>query len=219
MKTLLSLMALLTSAAFSNPIATPPVKEATVRKTWERCVISVGPNSATVSCAVGYSAKKFLDHPVYVTVPIFFAEGTADNPEKLGNLVRPRLETGGKVLEPQWISSGGISGIPGVLKGECQFLVGQVPDKAFSIVVSYEQPAIKGCIYYLPLFEGGISPTIADDFDVTFFPTKGGSLSLKSEHRNKVTAYQTRITVHPLHNEIIKVVTTNSEQPVDSNPH
>ncbi len=116
-------MALLTSATFANPIATPPVKEATVKKTWDRCVISVGPNSATVSCAVGYSAS--------------------------------------------------------------QFLVGHVPDKAFSIVVSYEQPAIKGCIYYLPLFEGGISPTIADDFDVTFFPTKGGALSLKSEHRPK----------------------------------
>jgi len=217
MKTLFSLLALLAKAAFANPIMTPPVKEATVSKTWERCAISVGPNSATVSCAVGYLAKNFLVYPVYISVPILFPEGTTNNPEKLRNIVKARLETGGKVLEPIYISVGGSSQIPGVLMGECKFLVGQVPDKEFSIVVSYEQPAIDRRIYYSPLFEGGKSPEFGDDFTVTFFPTKSGTLSLESKHRNKAMAYLTRITVHPSHNEIIKVATTNSEQVVPPN--
>ena len=80
--------------------------------------------------------------------------------------------------------------------------MGQVPDKAFSIMASYEQPLVDGRFFYLPLFEGGKSPEMSEDFTVTIFPTKGLTLSLESKHQNKVTAYLTRITVHPIHNEI-----------------
>lgn len=212
MKILFPAFILLVNAASANPIITPPAKEATLRKTWERCVISAGTNSATVSCAVGYTAKDFLEYPVYVSVPVFFPEGSVTDSIELKKRVKARLETGGKVLEPIYVSAGGYSGIQGVLLGECKFLVGRIPDKEFSIVVSYEQPVIEGSVYYMPLFEGGISPTIHDEFSVTFFPTGGGSLSLESKHRNKVTAYLTRVTVHPLHREIIKVATANREQ-------
>lgn len=208
MKTLLSSLALLANVAWANPIATPPVKEATIKKTWEKCLISAGTKSATVSCAVGYVAKNFLEYPVYISVPVFLPAGIETDPAKLKNTLKPRLETGGKVLEPIWISAGGHSTAKGM--AECRFEIGHVPDKAFSIVVSYEQPAIDGRIYYLPLFEGGKSPMIGDDFTVTFFPTNGAALSLESQHRNKVTALRTRITIHPLHNETIKVATAKS---------
>lgn len=215
MKIPISVLILLANAASANPIAIPSVKEATITKTWERCVISVGPKSATVSCAVGYLAKNFLDYPVYVSVPTFLAKDTNTDLANLRNVLRPRLETGGKVLEPIWISASGASHQE--TTAECRFSVGQVPDKAFSVVASYEQPLVDGRFLYLPLFEGGKSPAMSEDFTVTIFPTKGLTLSLESKHRNKVTAYLTRITVHPIHNEIIKVATANSEQAVAPN--
>lgn len=210
MKILLSALILSVSAASANPIATPPVKEATIRKTWERCMISVGRESATVSCAVGYLAKNFLEYPVYVSVPAFVPKGTDFTPASLQKILRPRLETKDKVIEPIWISASGPSNEDA--SAECRFGVGQAPDKEFSIIVSYEQPLIEGRLLYLPLFEGGESPALSDDFTVTIFPEKGMTLVLESKHGNKVSNYRTRITVHPLHKELIKIAAINSEK-------
>jgi len=210
MKILLLTLILSVGTASANPIATPPVKEATIKKIWERCMISVGPKSATVSCAVGYSAKNFLQYPVYVSVPAFLPKGTDITPASLQKILRPRLETRDKVIESIWISANGTSNDED--SAECRFELGQAPDKEFSIIASYEQPLIDGRLLYLPLFEGGQSPTLSDDFTITIFPEKGVTLNLESKHRNKVISYRTRITVHPLHNELIKIAAINSEQ-------
>ena len=61
-------------------------------------MISVGPKSATVSCAVGYLAKNFLDYPVYISVPTFLAKSTNTDLANLRNVLRPRLETEGRFL-------------------------------------------------------------------------------------------------------------------------
>lgn len=217
MKTLFLSLVLFANAAFANPIATPPVKEASVEKTWEKCVISAGEKFSTVSCAVGYIGKGNLNEHFSVSVPVILPASMAADPSKVAVVVKARLEIGGKVYEPHSITFTYDASLPGdTVKADCNFATKGVPGKSFAMVVSYEQPTINGKVFYLPLFEEGKNPKDFAEFSVSVFPTNGGLLTLESKHQQKATAFATRVTVKPVHNEIIKIGFNRNEQPAPS---
>ena len=194
--------------ACANPVAT-----ANVEKTWERCVISAGEESSTVSCAVGYKGKDLLNEPFYVSVPVILPTSMLADLAKVGAVINARLEIGGKVYEPYTIAYGSDPLLPdGTVKGDCKFVTRGVPGKSFAMVVSYEQPTINGRVYYLPRFEEGKNPKDFADFSVSFFPTNGGTLALESKHKQEATAIATRVNVKPVHNELITVQYTRGKQ-------
>jgi hypothetical protein len=204
MKTLLIALTSLSSAAIANPVAT-----AVVEKTWERCLISVGEKSSTVNA------------PFLVFVPVIISESMATDLTKVERAVNARLEVEGSVYEPVNIKLETDPLLPGpppdpllpagTVKVECCFMVGKLPSKSFSVVVSYEQPTIDGKVYYLPQFEEGKNPKDYAEFSVSIFPTIGGLLTLESKHKQEVTSFATRVTVKPVHNEIIKIGYNRSE--------
>lgn len=203
MKLLLIALASLSTSALANPIVT-----AVVEKTWERCVISAGAESSTVSCAVGYRGKAHLNEFLIVTVPVILPWSLEADPAKALASVRARLEIGGTILEATGITFGTVPSDPllpaGTVKASLRFLVG-VPSKTFAMVVSYEQPTIDGKVFYLPQFEEGKNPKDYSEFSVSIFPTDRGLLTLESKHKEEATSFATRVTVKPVHNEIIKI--------------
>jgi hypothetical protein len=203
MKLLLITLASLSTSALANPIVT-----AVVEKTWERCVISAGAESSTVSCAVGYQGKAHLNNFLIVTVPIILPWRLQADPAKALESVKARLEIGETVLKAHEITFGTTPSDPlmpdGTVKASLKFLA-SVPSKAFSMVVSYEQPTIDGKVYYLPKFEKGKNPKDHSEFSVSVFPAGQGLLTLESKHKEKATSFATRVTVKPVHNEIIKI--------------
>lgn len=214
MKTLFIALASLTTMACANPVAT-----AIVEKTWERCVICAGEESSTVSCAVGYKGKMLLDAPFYVSVPVILPTTMLSDLAKVGAVINARLEIGGKVYEPCTIAYGSDPLLPdGTVKADCKFVTRGVPGKSFAMVVSYEQPTINGRVYYLPQFEGGKNPKDFAEFSVSFFPTKGGTLTLESKHEQEATAFATRVNVKLVHNELITVKYTHGKQASSAKP-
>ena len=208
MKTLLITLASLTTMACANPVAT-----AIVEKTWERCVISAGEETSTVSCAVGYKGKMFLDSPFYVSVPVVLPASMAADPAKARAVINVRLEIGGKVYEPCTIAYGSDPLLPdGTVKADCVFVTQGVPGKSFAMVVSYDQPTINGTVYYLPQFEEGKNPKDFTEFSVNIIPTNGGTLTLESKHIQEATTFATRVNVKPVHNELITVKYTRGKQ-------
>ena len=208
MKPLLIAFVTLSSSAFANPVAS-----AIVEKTWERCVISAGYDFSTVSCAVGYEGKLFLKEPFYVFVPVILPAILDGDTAKAVEAVKARLEIGGKVYESKSIKFTKDTLLPdGTVKAESVFVIKSVPSKSFAMVVSYRQPTIRGSIYYLPQFEEGKDPKNLSEFSVTVFPADGNDLKLESRHKEKATIFATRITVKPVHNEIIAIAIKKSEQ-------
>lgn len=208
MKTLLIALLSLPSVVFANPIAT-----ALVEKTWERCLISAGDKSSTVSCAVGYKGKQYLNEPLYVFVPVILPANLAIDEAKARMLVMARVELGGKVYETEKIRFDKDPLLPdGTVKATCLFNLGSVPSRSFTIVVSYEQPTIDGKVFYLPQFEEGKNPKDFEKFSVSVIPSHGGLLVLESKHKQEATSFATWITVKPVHNEIIKIGYKPNEQ-------
>lgn len=208
MKILLIAFISLSTVAFGNPVAT-----AIVEKTWERCVISAGEKFSTVSCAVGYKGKEFLNAPFYISVPVVLPASLAVDETLARRVVKARLEIGGKVYDPCQIMFGNDPLMPnGTIRANCLFHLGGVPGRSFAIVVSYEQPTINGKVFYLPQFEEGKNPRDFAEFSVSVFPTDGGLLTLESKHAQDPTSFATRVTVKPVHNEIIKVGYNRSGQ-------
>jgi hypothetical protein len=214
MKLLLISLASMSTSALANPIFT-----AVVEKTWERCVISAGAESSTVSCAVGYLGKANLNDFLVVRVPVILPWRLQADPAKALESVKARLEIGETVLKAYEIKFGTATSDPlmpaGTVKASLLFLAG-VPSKAFSMVVTYEQPTIDGKVFYLPQFEEGKNPKDYSEFSVSIFPTDQGMLTLESKHKEKATSFATRVTVKPVHNEIIKIG-YNREQAAPSN--
>ena len=228
MKALAISIALLSAPVFANPIAVTvePTPTAVVEKTWERCVISAGKEYSTVSCAVGYRGKQLLDAPFYLLVPVIIPETMATDQSKLSLKIKARIEIGGKIHQPVQVQANNplLPGFapdpllpPGTVRAECMFDLGKLPSKSFSVVVSYEQPTIDGKVYYLPQFEGGKNPKDYSEFSVSVFPADGGLLALESKHKVEAISFATRVTVKPVHNEIIKIGYNPSEQAVPPN--
>jgi hypothetical protein len=208
MKILLIALLSVQTVVFANPVAT-----AIVEKTWERCVISAGEKSSTVSCAVGYKGKQFLNETFYVSVPVILPASLATDEDKARIAVMARLEVGGRVYEPETIRFDKDPLLPsGTVKANFFFTPAQVPGRSFAMVVSYEQPTIDGKVFYLPQFEEGKNPKDFAEFSVSVFPAHGGSLVLESKHKQEATTFVTRVTVKPVHNEIIKIGYKRSEQ-------
>ncbi|RYD21956.1 MAG: hypothetical protein EOP88_09600 [Verrucomicrobiaceae bacterium] len=178
---------------------------ADVDKTWERCLICVSPESATVSCAVGYVGKAGLERGFQVHLPLIVPETMNGDEQRVLKTFKPRLEFDGRILEGKSVSFHAFPSVPGVSFARCTFDFPRAPGKSFSIVASYEQPVINGHIYYVPQFESGKSPGSSGEYTISFFPTGSATLSLKSTHKNNATALGTRITVHPVHEELIVV--------------
>lgn len=187
--------------ALSNPVAT-----ALVEKKWERCVICAGEEFSTVSCAVGYEGKDLLNQLFYVSVPVVLPEAMAADTAKIRELIKARLEMDGQLCEPNSIEVSKDPVLPeGIVKVNFEFILRRVPGKSFAMVASYEQPTINGKVFYLPQFEDGKDPKDLAEFSVSVFPTGGCLLSLDSKHKLEATVFATRITVKPVHREIIKV--------------
>lgn len=74
-----------------------------------------------------------------------------------------------------------------------------------SIVATYEQEHVDGTASYLPFFESGSKGGPEKEFTVSFVPLEGLELSLESKHKKRTVALKTRVTVHPQHEELIRV--------------
>lgn len=128
-------------------------------------------------------------------------------------LCQPRLEVSDSVMLPDSISlvdrEEATKSYPlaeGTTLVKCSFSFNWPKQtKDLPIVISYRQPAIDGSIHYLPLFEEGDVKRDASQFTFTAFPTGSETLSLDSTHKDKVTAFKTRITVTPAHKEPILI--------------
>lgn len=196
------------TVANANPVAEPPVLE----KAWERCLISAGEKSSTVSCAVGYKSFEYVNEPFHVSVPVILPASLAGDEAKARMAAKARLEVGGMVYDQGTIEFSKDPLLPsGTVKATIRFVLKRVPGKSFGMVVTYEQPTINGKVFYLPQFENGKSPADFAEFSISVFPNNGGLLSLESKHAQEATAFATRITVKPVHNEIIRIGYTRSE--------
>lgn len=185
----------------ANPIAVAPVE-----KSWERCLIGVGAETATVSCAVGYMAKGPLQDPLFFSVPVIWPKAIAQNPDQVIRDVDPRLELDGAVHRPKGIQFVEDASLPeGMMLAQCRFILGAAPAPQFALVVTYEQPLIRGLVAYLPQFEEGKNPAAGKEFSISLFPQGGGELALVSKHEAKATTMATRITIQPRHKELVLV--------------
>lgn len=208
----LALSFILLGALVSPGVRANPLFSVEATKTWERCLISMGEKEATVSCAVGYQAKKHLDEYFHVHVPVVWKGKPEDDPAEFLRVVNPRLEIGGTVLKPQ-VSFDKIDQLPdGLVIGLCSFGVKGVPSKGFSIVATYQQPIYDDQVRYMPLFENGGKPDPNGEFSITFFPGTPATLALESKHEGPVTATATRITVSPRDREWIVVRNVSAEK-------
>ncbi|MEI6176066.1 MAG: hypothetical protein WCS43_04170 [Verrucomicrobiota bacterium] len=198
-------------AAFSS--ANPVLVESSINKTWERCLISVSKDMATVSCAVGYGVHKYPPSELEVLVPVVWQQGKSpdaapNNPDTKDFMKScdPRIEIGRSVFKPDKITFRKDESLSKDLSvAICHFTIRIVIPKSFSIVVSYEQPIYNEHVYYLPLFEDQRSPEQSDAYTVSLFPTRGVRLKLSSKHAYSVIDMSTRVTIHPCHNEMIAV--------------
>lgn len=180
-------------------------------------MISAGEESSTVSCAVGYRGVESLNEPFYVSVPVIVPASLGADPTKVAALVNARVEIGGVVCKPSGITFRNDPLLPeGTVRAECAFMIKGLPGKSFAVVVTYEQPTINGKVFYLPQFEDGKNPKDLTEFSVSVFPTSGGLLALESKHAQEATSFATRVTVKPVHNEIITVGYNRSEQAAPS---
>jgi hypothetical protein len=203
MKTFLAAFVWLSATVFANPIADPA---AAAEKTWERCLISAGEVSSTVSCAVGYRGVDPLVGPFHIAVPVILPDRLRGKEAESRELMQLRLEVGGKVHSPKYITFKDDRMLPeGAVIAECLFELGKIPGRSFAIVVTYEQPTINGKVLYLPQFEKGKNPEDFTEFSVSVFPAGGGLLGLESKHAQETTAFSTRITIKPVHHELIQV--------------
>ena len=181
-------------------------------------MISAGEESSTVSCAVGYRGIKSLNEPFYVSVPVIVPASLGADPAKVAALIKARVEIGGVVCKPSGITFRNDPLLPGgTVRAECAFMINGLPGKSFAVVVTYEQPTINGKVFYLPQFEDGKNPKDFAEFSVSVFPTSGGLLALESKHAQEATSFATRVTVKPVHNEIITVGFNRSEQVMPPN--
>lgn len=188
------------------PSRANPIAVALVEKTWERCLIGVGTESATVSCAVGYVAKGALQDPLFFSVPVIWPKALAQDPDQVIRDVDPRLEIEGVVHRPKGVQFAEDASLPeGMMLAQCRFILGAVPAPQFALVVTYEQPLIRGLVAYLPQFEEGKNPASGKEFSISLFPQGGGELALVSKHEAKVMAMATRITIQPRHKELVLV--------------
>lgn len=203
MKAFLAAFAWLSATVFANPIADPA---AAAEKTWERCLISAGETSSTVSCAVGYRGVEPSGGAFYISVPVILPERFRGKEVESREAMKLRLEVGGKVHEPEHITFKDDRLLPeGAVMAKCLFELGRRPGRSFAIVVTYEQPTINGKVLYLPQFEEGKNPEDFTEFSVSVFPADGGLLALESKHEQETTAFSTRITIKPVHHELIRV--------------
>lgn len=190
----------------STTVSANPIAVAMVEKTWERCLIGVGTESATVSCAVGYAAKGQSKDPLYVSVPVIWPKALPQDPDRVIREADPRLELDGAVHRPKGVRFVEDASLPeGMMLAQCHFILGAAPSQQFAIVVTYVQPLIRGLMAYLPQFEDGKSPAAGKEFSISLFPQGGGELALVSKHEAKVTAMATRITIQPRHKELVLV--------------
>jgi hypothetical protein len=199
------------STTFGNPI----FLESTINKTWERCLVSVSKDVATVSCAVGYGFSEGVSPPsnLEVLIPVVWLQGANEDTKRFSRSCDPCIEIGDAIFRPDKVTFSKDPSLPADLSiAICHFTVRVLIPKSFSMVASYSQPIYNGLLYYMPLFEHGRSPEMSDKFTISLFPTKGVGLELSSEHASKATAMSTRITIHPRHNELIVVKTKPGEQ-------
>src|SRR4051812_10201706 len=89
----------------ANPVLGPD-DNYTATKVWERCLVAVGDQSATVSCAIGYSLKpdptmnRRAESTVQITLPVI-TTGMGKLDEKgLIKRFSPQVEAGGTIFRP-----------------------------------------------------------------------------------------------------------------------
>lgn len=204
------------SAVCGNPV----FLESTIEKAWERCLIGVSQDVATVSCAVGYGFSEGVNPPskLEILIPVVWQQGADKDTKRFSKACDPCIEIGDDIFRPDNVTFSKDPSLPAELSiAICHFTVRVLIPKSFPMVVSYSQPIYKGVVYYMPLFEHERSPEMSDKFTISLFPTKGVRLELASKHASKTTAMSTRITIHPRHNELIAVKTKPGEHVVGGN--
>ncbi|MGL5017640.1 MAG: hypothetical protein ACRDBP_05875 [Luteolibacter sp.] len=190
----------------------PVFVESRIEKAWERCLICVSKDAATVSCSVGYGFSEgniVVPSNLEVLIPIVWSRRPGEDEKRFKESCDPRIEVGDQLVRLDRVTFTKDPSLPGELEvAVCRFTIRVQTPKSFSMVVSYTQPSYGGHTYYIPLFEGGHSPEMSDKFTISLFPAKGMKLKLASKHASKTTAMATRITIHPQHQELIDVITT-----------
>lgn len=201
MRLAVAIVTLLGATAFANPVAT-----ADATKVWERCIAAVSRNQAQVSCAIGYTTRSQPADPLYIAVPVFVPQSTPK--ERFADIIRARLEfdSGGSAHTPIRYEDRGVDGAPAGMKLiDCVFVFGRAPARAFSLVVSYQQPIQDGQFWYRPEFEDRNQPRDAKSYSVTVFPMGDTTIELVSPRSPADKVLATRITVTPQHRKFITI--------------
>lgn len=196
---------LVSIACYANPIA---LWSGT--KTWERCLVAVEEDSSRVSCAVGYHFQPQAGQ-VSMLLPVLFQKNAGASKlgfEELSKIFQLKLEMGSVVLKPVGSRSTTLrpEGMPDDLEVVAfSFALPQNIRGHHQMVFSYTQPHYEGALFYLPSFEGAISPKNLKEFTITFFPTSDAELKKVSEHQGRTVEMKSRITIHPHHMELIQI--------------
>jgi hypothetical protein len=205
----------------ANPIAIPYVPGAVdpgvyiPAKQWERCLVAVDKNGATVSCAIGYALnpQKPQSHTIIFDLPVVLPESAADTEKEVLRKCAPQLEIGEEVSAPYHVqilrgASGRPYGAPeGMVVAEFRFSVEMGAGKrSATTVFTYRQPFHRTQFVYAPIFENGRDPRADAEFTLTAFPTEPGlKLSLASSNKSVRAKMQSRITVDLRQLDVIRI--------------
>ena len=206
-----SLLWITSLAAFGNPIVSPP----SAQKRWEKCIVAVGPETAIVSCTVGYQKLSTIVKKLYFTVPAYIPPTANPDFDAIQKNFGMRIECEGRTYLPRYTGPYSTSVLPPPPdeekkvgdKTEIQFSfeIDEPKGQDFTIVVSYTQPLVSHIAYYLPLYEYHETPGDIKDYTITFIPAGDGEVSLLTKHQMAEKAMRTRLCIHPVDKELIAV--------------
>ncbi|MEP2777303.1 MAG: hypothetical protein ABJQ29_00500 [Luteolibacter sp.] len=217
MKTIIMRVTWMIIAVSSFADANPIVIEDRLQKSQESCVVAISDSVANVSCSVTYHKIGTAVQKYYMNVPVFVSHTADRNSRELHLLIGMRLECEGTKtvfrgavpalqsgeLPPMDDAEDKESRTPKIIEFCYEF---EPPDQdEFTVVASYKQPLIGDTAYYLPLFEYGEVDGDTKNFTITFFSLNDSELRLETTHKDRQKIMNSRITVNPLHNEIIAV--------------
>jgi hypothetical protein len=204
--------------ASANPIFVPD-DTYTATKSWERCLVALDAQCASVSCAVGYALTETLvpgrvaARKLNIELPVFVPESMASDAKKTAAFCAPRLEMEGtvvpapsaKILDPA-SSRKSFLAPEGVQVALFNFSVDVGAIKRGTTgVFTYRQPLIQGEFVYVPLFENRQDPPSNTEFSFTAFPIGPEALTLKSRNKAVRANMRTRISLDLRHKDVIVV--------------
>ena len=208
--------------ALGNPIAVPyaPPTEDPGKylptKQWERCLVAVAEDGATVSCAIGYALRpeKPGSHRIEFYLPVLLPAGSTTDGAAALKKCAPRMEVNGEMYRAVDAS---------VLSAKDSHRTYRTPagmevavfhfsmeaDRGMAnatVTFSYRQPLQGRHFVYVPLFEDGRDPPAEAEFTLTAFPASPDlTLSLESRNKSVRAEMQTRVTVNLRQSDEIQI--------------